>query len=160
MSRLRRLLRSFDHYQQRRPALGFPIAVGKKFGDDQAGYLAALVAYFGFFSFFPLLLVLVTVLGFVLGRNSAASAGVVHTVLARVPIVGSQISAHGLRGSRVGLAVGLVFTLLAGIGVIQALQYGMNEIWEVPAKATAPAGPVHPGRLRRLLVRPAGRRSA
>lgn len=38
----------------------------KKFSDDQAGSLAALIAYYGFVSIFPLLLVLVTVLGIVL----------------------------------------------------------------------------------------------
>jgi len=40
--------------------------VRKKFSDDQAGNLAALIAYYGFVSIFPLLLVLVTVLGIVL----------------------------------------------------------------------------------------------
>ena len=43
-----------------------PRAVFKKFGEDKAGYLAALVAYYGFFSLFPLMLVMVTVLGYVL----------------------------------------------------------------------------------------------
>jgi membrane protein len=38
----------------------------KKFGDDQAGNLAALIAYYGFLSLFPLMLVLVTLLGMVL----------------------------------------------------------------------------------------------
>ena len=42
------------------------MAVVKKFGDDQAGSLAALVAYYAFFSLFPLLLVLVTILSYVL----------------------------------------------------------------------------------------------
>ena len=57
---------AFDRAQQRRPSLAIPVAVFKKFGDDQGGGLAALVAYYAFFSLFPLLLVFVTVLGFVL----------------------------------------------------------------------------------------------
>ena len=56
-----RLLRAVDEYQKRHAWLGFPVAVLKKFGDDQAGKLAALIAYYSFFSLFPLLLVLVTV---------------------------------------------------------------------------------------------------
>jgi len=44
----------------------FVAAVYKKFTDDQAGQLAALVSYYAFVSIFPLLLVLVTILGFVL----------------------------------------------------------------------------------------------
>ena len=37
-----------------------------KFTDDQGPYLAALITYYGFLSLFPLLLLLVTILGFVL----------------------------------------------------------------------------------------------
>ena len=38
-----RVVRIFDAVQQRVPLLGFPLAVGKKFGDDSAGNLAALI---------------------------------------------------------------------------------------------------------------------
>jgi membrane protein len=37
-----------------------------KFADDQGPYLAALITFYGFLSLFPLLLLLVTILGFVL----------------------------------------------------------------------------------------------
>ena len=42
---LQRFLRAIDGYQQRHRWLGFPFAVNKKFGDDQGGYLAALIAF-------------------------------------------------------------------------------------------------------------------
>jgi hypothetical protein len=45
-----------DRYQQSHASLAFPFAVFRKFGDDQAGNLAALIAYYAFFSVFPLLL--------------------------------------------------------------------------------------------------------
>ena len=57
---------AFDRFQQRHPWLGFPLAVLHKYADDQGGYLAATITYYGFFAIFPLLLVLTTVLGFVL----------------------------------------------------------------------------------------------
>lgn len=53
-------IKRFDRVQQRFGWLAFPVAVWKKFGDDQAGNLAAPVAYYAFASIFPLLLVLVT----------------------------------------------------------------------------------------------------
>ena len=59
-------VRRFDAYQQRHEWLAFPVAVIRKFQDDHAGYLSTLVAYYAFFSLFPLLLVLVSVLGFIL----------------------------------------------------------------------------------------------
>jgi len=52
-----RPVRAFDRYQQRSKWLAIPVAVIRKFGNDQAGSLAALVAYYAFFSIFPLLLV-------------------------------------------------------------------------------------------------------
>ena len=69
---LMRPVRAFDVLQQRRKGLAIPIAVLKKFGNDQASNLAALIAYFGFFSLFPLLLVFTTILGFVLRNNPSA----------------------------------------------------------------------------------------
>jgi len=43
----------------------------KKFGDDSAGSLAALIAYYGFLSLFPLLLILTTILGIVVAFSPA-----------------------------------------------------------------------------------------
>ena len=59
----------FDAYQRRHRWLGVPIAVSYKFVDDQGGYLAALITYYGFLSLFPLLLIFSTVLGFLLPGN-------------------------------------------------------------------------------------------
>jgi len=53
-SRLISLARRFDRFQRERAWLAFPIAVMRKFGDDRGGSLAALIAYYGFFSIFPL----------------------------------------------------------------------------------------------------------
>jgi uncharacterized BrkB/YihY/UPF0761 family membrane protein len=74
MNGVERLLRSVDRMQQRSRWLGFPFAVMWKFRDDNGGALATVVAYNAFFAFFPLLLVVVTVLGFLLGRDSGFSS--------------------------------------------------------------------------------------
>src|SRR5947209_2467494 len=60
------LFARLDRWQQRHRRIAFVVAVVKKFGDDRAGNLAALVAYFLFFSLFPLMLVFTTLIGFVL----------------------------------------------------------------------------------------------
>ena len=62
MNPAEKTLRIVDRFQQRQPWLAFPVAVWKKFGDDQAGNLAALIAYYAFVSIFPLFLILTTVL--------------------------------------------------------------------------------------------------
>jgi YihY family inner membrane protein len=129
-------LHTLDHRQQQSSRLGFVAAVIKKFGDDQAGQLAALIAYYGFVSLFPLLLVLVTVLGFVLQGNPSAQASVLHSTLSQFPIIGTQLQAnvHSLKGSGVDLAIGLVGSLLAGLGITGASQNAFNQVWHVPHK--------------------------
>jgi uncharacterized BrkB/YihY/UPF0761 family membrane protein len=130
------LLQSVDRFQQRRPRLSFLAAVVKKFSDDQAGQLAALIAYYGFFSLFPLLLVFVTILGFVLEGNPSAQESVLHSTLSQFPIIGNQLqnNVHSLKGSGIALAIGLVGSLLAGLGITGATQNAFNQLWYIPRK--------------------------
>jgi hypothetical protein len=53
---------AFNRFQQRHRSIGFPLAVLQKYADDQGGYHAATITYYGFFGIFPLLLVLTTML--------------------------------------------------------------------------------------------------
>jgi membrane protein len=126
--------RRFDRYQQAHKGLAIPIAVVKKFGNDQAGNLAALVAYFSFFSLFPLLLVMTTVLGFVLNGNPSAQRSVEHSVLSNLPIIGQEISLHSLSGSVAALVIGLATSLWAGLGVTAAAQNALDRVWAIPFK--------------------------
>jgi membrane protein len=127
-----------DSYQQRHRWVAFPIAVMKKFGDDRAGNLAALIAYYGFFSLFPLLLVFVSILGLVLRNNASLRASIVNSALAQFPIIGDQIKQNVkvLTGSGAGVALGIgtVTALWAGLGVTQATQNALNDVWDVPIK--------------------------
>jgi membrane protein len=127
-------LRALDRRQQRMPRLGFVAAVLKKFGEDQGGQLAALISYYGFVSLFPLLLVLVTVLGFVLQGDHAERERILDSTLGQFPLISDQINRNGLKGSGVALAVGVIGSLLAGMGITGATQTAMNRIWHVPFK--------------------------
>jgi membrane protein len=129
-----RPLKAFDRHQQKRRWLAIPVAVLKKFGDDQGGSLAALVAYYSFFSLFPLLLVFVTVLGFVLQGNPGAQKSVENSVLAQFPVIGDRIQVHALAGSTAALVIGLVGSLWGGLGVTQAAQNAFHRVWAVPFK--------------------------
>jgi inner membrane protein YhjD len=129
-----RPVRAFDRRQQKHLWLAFPVAVVKKFSDDQAGSLAALVAYYSFFSLFPLLLVFVTVLGFVLEGDPVAQESVKNSVLGQFPIIGEQIQVHSLRGHALALVIGLATSLWAGLGVTQAAQNALDKVWAVPFK--------------------------
>jgi YihY family inner membrane protein len=127
-------LSALDRRQQRSPRISFVVAVLKKFGDDQAGQLAALIAYYGFVSLFPLLLVLVTVLGFVLQGDPHLQRRILDGALGQFPIVSDQLRLHSLAGSSPALAVGVIGSLLAGLGITGATQNAFNQIWSVPRK--------------------------
>jgi membrane protein len=127
-----RPVRAFDRLQRRVPALGFPLAVVKKFSDDKAGHLAALIAYYGFFSIFPLLLVLVTVLGYVLAGNQDWYDRIVDSALGQFPVIGEDLRIGALRGDTAALVIGVLGALWAGLGVTVAAQRAMDEVWDVP----------------------------
>jgi membrane protein len=94
-----------------------PLAVIYKFVDDEGAYLAALLTYYGFVSLFPLLLLAVTILGFVLTGNPAAQQAVVNSALRNFPVIGDQIASnvHSIHGNVTALVVGIVVSLYGGL---------------------------------------------
>jgi len=141
----------FDAYQRRHRWLGVPIAVVYKFVDDQGGYLAALITYYGFLSLFPLLLIFSTVLGFLLPGNPALQQQLIDSALGQFPIIGDQLgsTAQPLRGSGWGLTIGILVALYGGLGVAVAIQNAFNQVWGVPVHRRP--DPVR-ARLRSLLL--------
>jgi membrane protein len=131
---LLRPVRAFDRYQQRHSAWAFPLAVIRKFGNDQAGSSAALVAYYAFFSIFPLLLVMTTILGFVLQGDTSAQTAVEKSVLGSFPVIGNEITLHALTGHVGALVIGLLVSLWGGLGVTRAAQNSFDRVWAVPFK--------------------------
>lgn len=123
-----------DGFQQRHRWAGFPLAVCYKFVDDQGYYLAALLTYYGFLSLFPLLLLLVTGLGFVMENDSALQQQVLHSALTDFPVLGQQLvtNVHSLQGSVFGVTVGAAAALYGALGVAGAGQAVLNKIWAVP----------------------------
>jgi membrane protein len=133
MNMAKRVLRAVDEYQQRHAWLGFPIAVWKKFGDDQAGNLAMLVAWFAFVSIFPLMLVLVTVLDIVLKNNPDLQHRLLNSALSQYPLLGQQLGHIGrINQTGLPLVIGLVGTFLGALGVASAMQNALNTAWEIP----------------------------
>ena len=122
-----------DALQRRVPALGFPLAVLYKFFDDQGNYLAALISYYGFVSFFPLLLLLSSVLGYALAGDRELQQRVLDSALSQFPVIGDQLSSPaGLQGSATAVVVGILVSVYGGLGVAQAVQHAMNSAWGVP----------------------------
>ncbi len=131
-----RSLRRIDGFQQRHVVPSFFFGVLKKYGDDNAGSLTVQLTYSMFVSVFPLLLLLVTILGIVLAGHPGERARVLHSALGQFPIIGQQLgqNIHAIKRSSVfGLAVGIVLLIYGSTGLAQAGLYSMAQIWNVPA---------------------------
>ncbi|HZT91298.1 MAG TPA: YihY/virulence factor BrkB family protein [Gaiellaceae bacterium] len=122
----------FDAFQRRHRVLGFVLAVRQKYSDDQGGYLAATITYYGFFSIFPLLLVFVSVLGYALGSHSHLRRTILNSALGQFPVIGHDLQVRALSGNAVALALGGAAALWSGMGVFLAAENAMNHLWGVP----------------------------
>ena len=130
----RRVVAAIDRWQQRRAPAAFVVGVVRKFSDDRAGRSAALIAYYGFFSLFPLLLAATTIVGFVSGGGSRRLA---NSALSQFPVIGKDLkdTVKPLTGSVAALVVGLAGALWAALGCMNAAQDGVNAVWGVPRTA-------------------------
>jgi uncharacterized BrkB/YihY/UPF0761 family membrane protein len=132
LSTLRTVMGALDSWQRRTRWVGVPYAVVKKFGDDNGNLLVVALAWYGFTAIFPLLLVVVTLLGLI-GAQSIGS-GVIRT-LHEFPVVGSSFnpaSHSALHGSGLALAIGLAGLLYGAQGVTQTAQQAMAAVWNIP----------------------------
>jgi YihY family inner membrane protein len=130
-----RTARRVDAFQKRHAPLAFLFGITKKFGDDNAGSLVSNIAYSAFLSVFPLLLVVVTVLGLVLSGHPGLRQSVLHSTFADFPIVGRQLgdNIHPLhRSSVLGIAIGLVGLVWGSTGLSQAGLFAMCQVWNLP----------------------------
>lgn len=151
MNPVERQIRRLDAFQQRHLATAFVFGVIKKFGDDNAGSLVSTIAHAAFGTIFPVLLLLVTVLGIVLGTHSGLRADVLHSAVRQFPIVGSDLASNIKalhRNSAAGLAVGLLGLLWGSLGLSEAGIFTMEQVWNLPG----PQRPNYPKRLLRSLA--------
>ncbi len=129
-------IRTIDGVQQRSRPIGFVVAVFKKYGDDRGGQLASQLAFSAFLSFFPLMLVVVTVTSFLAYRSPSLAEQIRNSAIAEFPVVGAELTKNeqALKGSGLGLVVGFLLLLWAGFGFTQALQDAFLEVWHVQHK--------------------------
>ncbi len=129
---LRKAIGAVDRWQRRIPWAGVPYAVMKKFGDDNANLVVVALAWYGFTAIFPLLLVMMTLFGFI-GVQSIGT-GIIRT-LHEFPVIGTSFnpsSPGALHGSTLGLVVGLIGLVYGAQGVTQTAQQAMATVWHIP----------------------------
>jgi len=132
---IERALHAVDTAQRTHRPAAFVFGVVKKYGDDNGGSLAALLTYYGFLSVFPLLLVLVTLLGLVVGSYAGLEKHIVNSALSQFPVIGDKLGSNIKtlhRNSPAGLVIGLLGLVWGSTGVSQNAQYAMAQVWNIP----------------------------
>jgi membrane protein len=131
------LVERIDRFQRRHRVVGYPLAVAYKFFDDQGNYLTAMITYYAFLSLFPLLLLLISILGFALHNDPSLQDRVLDSALSQLPVIGTQIgdNVQSLRGNTLAVVIGALGGLYGSLGVVQAAQNAFNKVWAVPRNA-------------------------
>ena len=112
-----------------------PSASGKRYVEDGAVRHGARIAYYAFFSVFPLMLAFVSILGFALEDDAELRQEILDSTYADMPVIGpfirSDVGAIGGSGDRARARASPI-ALWAGLGVTLALGQAMDRVWSVP----------------------------
>jgi membrane protein len=125
---------AFDRLRRRSPQFDHMVRAYQRYTRDDGGQLAAAVTYFGFLSFFPLLALAFSVLGFVVTNDPSIRTSVEHSLQEALPgIIGNrsgQIDVDKIAAAKAGAGVlGLVGLLYAGLGWVDALRQALRRLW-------------------------------
>src|SRR5258708_10409684 len=141
MNLIERAVRRVDAVQQRHKPSAFVFGIIKKYGDDNGGALIGNLAHSAFVSVFPLLLVLVTVLGLVASGDPGLRQEALNAVAKQVPLIGHQLAGnvHTLRRSSViGLVIGFAGLIWGTAGPAPAGPFSIGPRGEPPPPPPPP----------------------
>ena len=122
-----------DHTQAKNRFLAFPYAVVKKYGDDEANYQAALIAFYGFLSLFPILIVLTAIAQKISINDYDFQQRILNGVASYFPALGPSLAESIQSPSKAGLALvfGLFLMVYGARGVADAVQHALNHAWGI-----------------------------
>jgi uncharacterized BrkB/YihY/UPF0761 family membrane protein len=131
-----RVVDRVDAVQRRHPVLAFPFAVLKRYGEDNGGWVGALISYYGFFSLFPLLVVFVTIATWVLSDRPDLLQTVLEALWSRLPFATDlqanvQEEVGRLRPNSWATVISVLVLLWGSLGVARVLQDSVNTLWGV-----------------------------
>ncbi len=130
-----------NHFQARHWIIAFPFAVFRKYADDKASRLAAMITYYGFISVFPILLLLVSIAHLILSNNPDLLNSIITTVVPEPLRATVEQSFNSLPSSGIPLLIGSVSLLLAGMGGAFAAYATVTQMMQVPYRKWYGFGP-------------------
>ena len=129
-------IRPVRRARRRSPVIDIVVLASQGYARHLASRNAALLAYYGFLTLFPLIMVATTVLGFVLQGDPELRSEIVESAVSQIPVLGDQIlnQSGEISGSITALIVGLVSGLWGSTRAFASLQTALDDAWEVPVE--------------------------
>ena len=115
------------------PVVGVAWRINKRFGELKGNNLAASIAFQSFLSLFPLILVAVAVVGIF----ASGDATVGSSIVGRFGLQGDAASIvtdavkTASDSPKVAGPIGLAGLFWSGLGLVNAFQYGLDQVWQV-----------------------------
>jgi membrane protein len=112
------------------------LSVTERFGDIGGGPLASSIALAAFVSLFPLLLVIIAVLGFLSSGDSGFASDLVRDLGLRGKAADTvqDAIATAEESRQAASIIGLAGLLWSGLGVVGSLQTALNAVWQVKGR--------------------------
>ena len=114
----------------------FLLEVQERFGEVHGGYLASAVTLAAFLSLFPLLLLLTAAVGFFAAGDVSLAADATRELGLQgdaARLVTDAIAA-AQENRRTASVIGLLGLLSSALGVVAALQYAYDSVWQVKGR--------------------------
>ncbi|MCF6471687.1 YihY/virulence factor BrkB family protein [Nonomuraea sp. MG754425] len=137
-----------DDWRVRRPSLDHLIRAVRRYQLQFGDRLAGAVTYFTFLSFFPIVVLGYSVLGFAVATSEATRHALDQAISERLPGLMEQLNLDQIAQAKTAAGIiGLLGLLYAGLGALDALRGALREM---SMTTTPPLGFV-PGKLRDLV---------
>ena len=127
-----KLLARLDSWQQRRPFIGFCVAVWRKYADDSGPQLAALLSYYLFLSLLPLSVLITFAITMVLRDDPELQQRLLSELTGPELTARTQDALNALPSSPIPLILGLGGLVLTSLGLLEAAHRMLNEVWAIP----------------------------
>ncbi|MDQ1404261.1 MAG: rane protein [Actinomycetota bacterium] len=113
------------------------LRVQKRFSEVHGGWLASAVTLTAFLSLFPLILVVIAVIGFFSAHGTDVGGNIIRGLgLPAGDATKSVFSAidTAQKSRRAASIIGIAGLLWSGLGVVAALEYAIDTVWQVPSR--------------------------